>query len=258
MTRAKLKDRVSTHPNVFSSNCAMGRLSCIFIALVVLFHPLSGAAEAQFTADLCRSPVSTIMLMRLSNNVRVVLALTREGDRIRGSAQAWQPNGVSAGRAVVDGVFGGTTSVGRGFSLTASWEGPIAQTSWLQGRLREGIGAGTSSNGIVRLTMQVSPMKDCAGWPEQRFAPVRCVSGYVWREAGRHDFACVPPSSRDRTRKENQLADSRRDPNGPYGPLSCRPGFVWREAYPADTVCVPPRVRQIVRDENRLAGRRRS
>lgn len=86
--------------------------------------------------------------------------------------------------------------------------------------------------------------------------PKACKSGYVWREAHAEDFVCVPPESRDRTRRENADAPSHRDPNGAYGPNTCISGYVWREAFEGDVVCVTSDMRALVKEENRLGPSR--
>lgn len=88
--------------------------------------------------------------------------------------------------------------------------------------------------------------------------PDTCVEGYVWREAYTGDHVCVTPDVRKQTAADNQLADSRREPQGgAYGPDTCKPGFVWREARPQDHVCVTPEVRAQTARDNSLAHTRR-
>lgn len=88
-------------------------------------------------------------------------------------------------------------------------------------------------------------------------APGTCISGYVWREAGPSDHVCVIPEVRDLVAKQNELADSRRDPRGgAYGPNTCLSGYVWREAFPTDLVCVTPEERDQAAKDNRLAATR--
>jgi hypothetical protein len=85
-----------------------------------------------------------------------------------------------------------------------------------------------------------------------------CKQGYVWREAQANDRVCVTPIVRTRTRKENNSADSRREPNGGvYGPDTCKQGYVWREATANDRVCVTPKVRTQTAEDNKRAGERR-
>lgn len=84
-----------------------------------------------------------------------------------------------------------------------------------------------------------------------------CLPGFVWRNAGPDDRVCVLSYSRTRAVRDNQLADSRRDPDGASGPSSCIAGYVWREAFPGDAVCVTPAVRSDTARENALADQRR-
>jgi hypothetical protein len=58
-------------------------------------------------------------------------------------------------------------------------------------------------------------------------------------------------------REENQLAASRRNPEGgDYGSATCKQGYVWREAYTGDRVCVPTASRTKARQENDSASDR--
>jgi Domain of unknown function (DUF4360) len=68
----------------------------------------------------------------------------------------------------------------------------------------------------------------------------------------------VTPAVRTQTRNENDLAASRREPNGGvYGLNTCKQGFVWREATASDPVCVKPEVRTQAAEDNRQAQERR-
>jgi microsomal dipeptidase-like Zn-dependent dipeptidase len=90
------------------------------------------------------------------------------------------------------------------------------------------------------------------------FGPDTCQPGFVWREAFAGDHVCVPGTTRAQAAQDNQLAASRRNPNGgPYGPDTCQPGFVWREARPADHVCVPGATRTAAAQDNQAAPTRR-
>jgi hypothetical protein len=85
-----------------------------------------------------------------------------------------------------------------------------------------------------------------------------CISGFVWREAVPGDRVCVTPATRDQAKADNELAVSRRNPNGgPFGVNTCLQGFVWREATPEDFVCVLPEVRELTRADNAAAESRR-
>ncbi|MFB2895865.1 hypothetical protein ACE1CI_23395 [Aerosakkonemataceae cyanobacterium BLCC-F50] len=106
-----------------------------------------------------------------------------------------------------------------------------------------GSGTGTTSS---RLTV-----KNCT------YGPDTCIRGFVWREANPIDRVCVLPAVRDRTKADNNLAASRRNPGGgAYGPDTCRQGYVWREAFPNDHVCVEPSIRsQAAFDNSRRSAR---
>jgi hypothetical protein len=85
----------------------------------------------------------------------------------------------------------------------------------------------------------------------------RCLQGFVWREARPSDQVCVTGAVRTETRQENQLAGSRRNPNGgPFGPNTCLQGFVWREAFPGDQVCVLGASRTRAASDNAAAASR--
>jgi len=91
------------------------------------------------------------------------------------------------------------------------------------------------------------------------YGPDTCKQGYVWREADARDTVCVTPEVREQTRNDNQLANSRREPNGGlYGPNTCKQGYVWREAFNGDVVCVTPATRTQAKRDNRLAATRRA
>lgn len=100
---------------------------------------------------------------------------------------------------------------------------------------------------------------DCSAWTQTTFqaAPKRpsgpdtCLQGFVWRDAFRGDHVCVTPDVRNQAAADNNLAASRREPNGgPFGRDTCRQGFVWREAGPRDHVCVVPETRAQARNDN--------
>jgi hypothetical protein len=88
---------------------------------------------------------------------------------------------------------------------------------------------------------------------------VRCLSGFVWREATSNDAVCVLPAVRTQARQDNAQAAARRQPGGgAFGPDTCRAGFVWRESIPSDRVCVTPAVRNQTRTDNAAAASRRN
>jgi hypothetical protein len=90
------------------------------------------------------------------------------------------------------------------------------------------------------------------------FGAPPCKQGFVWREAVKDDYVCVPPATRSQAAQDNARAAQRRSPTGgTYGPATCLPGFVWREAAPSDLVCVTPAIRAQVVQDNRLAAERR-
>lgn len=102
-------------------------------------------------------------------------------------------------------------------------------------------------------------LKDEAKRPDRllRHGPDTCKQGYVWREAAAGDNVCVTPSSRERVKRENASAESRRAPNGQHGPYACKQGYVWRSAFQGDMVCVRPDIRDVVKRENDAAASRR-
>lgn len=91
------------------------------------------------------------------------------------------------------------------------------------------------------------------------YGPNTCKQGYVWREANANDQVCVTPAVREHTQIDNQLAHSRREPNGGiYGPYTCKQGYVWREAFYDDFVCVTAATRAQVKLDNHRAKSRRA
>ncbi|MGK8501086.1 PASTA domain-containing protein [Nocardia asiatica] len=71
-----------------------------------------------------------------------------------------------------------------------------------------------------------------------------CKSGFVFRLATPDDPVCVLPATADRTKTENEKAESRvSTTDHSYGPDTCVQGYVWREAVPNDHVCVPTQSR---------------
>jgi hypothetical protein len=86
-----------------------------------------------------------------------------------------------------------------------------------------------------------------------------CKVGFVWREGNPGDHVCVTPATRSATARDNQLALSRRNPNGgPYGPDTCLQGYVWRDAFSNDHVCVIPTTRDEAKADNAQAAARRA
>jgi hypothetical protein len=143
---------------------------------------------------------------------------------------------------------------------------PVAPGSYRTFLLRERGGGRAPVQTVTRggLTVTVDPRSGAIG-PDQALVTVssdmavRCLQGFVWREATPDDKVCVPPDVRTRTRNENAQAASRRQPGGgPFGPDTCRQGFVWREAVPNDHVCVTPDIRTQARADNAQAGARRN
>jgi hypothetical protein len=89
------------------------------------------------------------------------------------------------------------------------------------------------------------------------YGPDTCIQGFVWREGNPNDHVCVTPDVRSQTARDNQLAASRRAPNGgPYGPDTCLQGYVWRDAFEGDHVCVTPDTRTEAANDNAAAASR--
>ena len=90
-----------------------------------------------------------------------------------------------------------------------------------------------------------------------RTGPNSCLRDSCGARLTRTATVCVTPAVRSQTTQENQLAASRRDPNGgPYGPDTCLPGYVWRDAFEGDHVCVTPDVRDAAANDNAAAASR--
>jgi hypothetical protein len=125
----------------------------------------------------------------------------------------------------------------RSFLQRASTDGPLAQSF-----SRDGVTINVVSVDAANGLAQVSITSNFS---------MRCLPGYVWREAGPNDLVCVTGQSRSTVRSENQLGPSRRSPTGgAFGPDTCVSGFVWREAFSGDHVCVTRDARGRVRQEN--------
>jgi hypothetical protein len=89
--------------------------------------------------------------------------------------------------------------------------------------------------------------------------PDACKPGFVWRQAVPSDHVCVTQTIASQTASDNQIAASRRSPNGgPYGPDTCLQGFVWRDALANDHVCVPPETRSQAAADNAQAASRKA
>ncbi len=142
----------------------MKPLRTILVFLILAFW--SGQANAQ-----CKQSNSTVLVIRLETGFRVVFSLTRDGNNIRGRAQAWQSNGITAGLGNVTGQFGGTAPVGQGYALDVYWEGrKDLSSSWFKGYLHHGEGRGTAldlAKGGASVQTTVTTTRDCERWPEQ-------------------------------------------------------------------------------------------
>ena len=91
------------------------------------------------------------------------------------------------------------------------------------------------------------------------YGPATCRQGFVWREGFAGDSVCVTPQVRAQVALDNQLAPTRRSPNGgSYGPDTCLQGFVWRDGRQGDHVCVPVATRQAAANDNAQADERRA
>ena len=122
----------------------MGYLRVILAAASILV--LGGEeAQAQFSADLCKNANTTILVVKLRNGFKEVFALSREGSKITGRVQAWQVNGITAGRGNVTGSLGAPQ--GEGLTLQIRWEGRSdIDFSYFKGILHNGEAQGTASD----------------------------------------------------------------------------------------------------------------
>lgn len=81
-----------------------------------------------------------------------------------------------------------------------------------------------------------------------------CLQGFVWRQAGPHDYVCVTPDVRSQATYDNSQASTRRNPaGGAYGPDTCLQGYVWRDAFTNDHVCVTTQTRSQAAYDNSQA-----
>ena len=95
--------------------------------------------------------------------------------------------------------------------------------------------------------------------PELRHKhPVQdCSRGYMWRQAYRGDHVWVTAETHERTVQDNELAASRRNPEGgAYGADSCKAGYAWRDAFDGDRVCVTTETRDQAKADNEQAALR--
>jgi PAN domain len=150
----------------------MKPLQLVSAAVMVLaFWSGQAHPQSQSIPDICKRPNATQLGIQLADGFRVSFLLTRDGSNIRGRAQAWQINGITAGRGLVTGQFGGIAPVGQGYWFQVYWENrKDLGWSWFKGYLHEGEGEGTASNlsgriGPVNTTTTTYP--GCERWPEQ-------------------------------------------------------------------------------------------
>lgn len=138
--------------------------------LAVVLTLLGQPARAQLDPALCKQPRTTLLTVRFETGFRAAFVLQREGDEIRGRAQAWQASGVTAGRGSVTGRFAGPLRLGRSVLLEVLWEGrkDILDPTWLQFRLQEGKGEGLALDlgRLVPVRMKAETSPGCARWPE--------------------------------------------------------------------------------------------
>ncbi len=86
---------------------------------------------------------------------------------------------------------------------------------------------------------------------------VRCLQGYVWRQAYSGDYVCVTPATRAQAATDNAAAVSRvQSGGGAYGQYTCIQGYVWRQVVPDDYTCVTSAVRAQAASDNSQAGSR--
>jgi hypothetical protein len=86
---------------------------------------------------------------------------------------------------------------------------------------------------------------------------VRCLRGYVWRQAYAGDYVCVTPATRTQAAIDNAAAADRiTGGGGAFGAYTCQPGYVWRQVVPADYVCVTPGTRAQAVADNAQANNR--
>jgi hypothetical protein len=85
-----------------------------------------------------------------------------------------------------------------------------------------------------------------------------CLPPYVWRLAFPKDRVCVATETYLRAQQDNQLAGTRRNPNGgDYGADTCLSGYVFRDAFQGDRVCVEVPTREQAALDNQAAQSRR-
>ena len=148
----------------------MGYLRVILAAASILV--LGGEeAQAQFSADLCKIANTTMLVVTLRNGFKEVFALSREGSKITGRVQAWQVNGITAGRGNVTGSLGAPQ--GEGLTLQIYWEGRSdIDFSYFKGILHNGEAQGTASDlnrPFNPVDASAATVAGCDKWPETAF-----------------------------------------------------------------------------------------
>jgi hypothetical protein len=147
----------------------MGNLRIVLTALAMLVL-CTEEAQAQFSTDLCKEGHTTIIVIKLKTGFKEVFALSRDGSNITGRVQAWQVNGITAGRGNVTGLFGGNAPVGEGIALQIYWEGRNdIDFSYFNGYMHEGEAQGSASDlnrPFNPIDASATTLAGCAKWPE--------------------------------------------------------------------------------------------
>lgn len=136
---------------------------CLAMMAISVFP--DAPAQAQVNTDLCKQPNATILIVTLESGFRIVYSLQRDGDTIRGVAQAYRTNGISAGHGVVTGQLGGTVQRGRGLVLETRWDGRNDPSSF-SGYLFDGAGRGMASDldNSNPVEARVTTTRGCEKW----------------------------------------------------------------------------------------------
>lgn len=114
-----------------------------------------------------------------------------------------------------------------------------------------------SANGLQISVLSLNPTLGQATITIESNIALRCLAGYLWREAGPGDYVCVTAATRAQTLYDNSQASSRVQPGGGgYGSDTCITGYVWREAFPNDHVCVTYPTRLQAQNDNGQAANR--
>src|SRR5262249_48887263 len=146
----------------------------IILAAVLMLVLCSEEVQAQANVVVCKQTNMTILIVKLQTGFKENIVLHRDGDKIDGTAWAWQSNGITAGHGIVTGYFGGHAAIGRGLVLEVVWQGNPGEGRGsfvaFQGPLHEGQGEDGRADDLnppfSPVFANATTLVGCAKWPE--------------------------------------------------------------------------------------------